>query len=349
MAEEALRHSETLLNEVGQIAKIGGWELDLITGEAKWPKGAYDIVEIDQDQPIPDTDEYVGFHLLEYRPLVEEAMKALIEGNQPLDFEAQLRTAKGNVKWCRALGRATKREGKNIKVRGTFQDISERKKLESELQAFAETQAVLLREVNHRVKNNLMVVISMLHKEKDRAEEKEAIHSLPLINDLLGRIEGLSIVHSMLSSVGWQPLVLSQLCEQIIKEVFKSHKTDIELNISPSNVRVDSDQAHHLTLVINELATNSLKYALPVTSRARIAVDIKESEDEISILFSDNGPGFPEEIISGEYSGSSIGLGLINGIVKISLNGSISFRNEGGAYALMTFANVIRHKHGGSP
>ena len=93
MAEEALRHSETLLNEVGQIAKIGGWELDLITGEAKWPKGAYDIVEIDQDQPIPDTDEYVGFHLLEYRPLVEEAMKALIEGNQPLDFEAQLRTA----------------------------------------------------------------------------------------------------------------------------------------------------------------------------------------------------------------------------------------------------------------
>ncbi|HQN20022.1 MAG TPA: PAS domain S-box protein, partial [Syntrophobacteraceae bacterium] len=126
LAEDALRKSEALLNQVGQIAKIGGWEMDLITRKANWTRETYDIVEIEPGEPIPGPDEHVSYYLPEYRPLVAEAMRALIEEDKPLDFEAQLLTTKGNVKWCHAIGMAVCEGGECIKVHGTFQDVTQR-------------------------------------------------------------------------------------------------------------------------------------------------------------------------------------------------------------------------------
>jgi PAS domain S-box-containing protein len=133
-AEEALRETQNLLNEVGEIAKIGGWKMNLINRKAAWTQGTYDIVEIEPGAPIPGPDEHIDYYLPEYRPLVVEAMRALIEDDKPLDFEAQLRTAKGNVKWCRGMGRVVRESGKAVEVCGTFQDITERKRAEEALQ-----------------------------------------------------------------------------------------------------------------------------------------------------------------------------------------------------------------------
>ena len=127
LAEEALRENERLLNEVGQIAKIGGWEMDLITRKAKWTKGTYDIVEIDYDQPAPGPDEHLDYYLPGYRPKVEQALKELIEKDIPLDVEAKGKTAKGNIRWFRAVGRAIRENGVCTKLFGTLQDISENK------------------------------------------------------------------------------------------------------------------------------------------------------------------------------------------------------------------------------
>ena len=79
------------------------------------------------------------------------------------------------------------------------EDITERKQVEDKLQTFADTQTVLLQEVNHRVKNNLAAIISMLHKEEDLAKSKGLTDVLPLLNDLTRRIEGLFTVHTMFS------------------------------------------------------------------------------------------------------------------------------------------------------
>jgi PAS domain S-box-containing protein len=129
-AEAVTHEMEGLLNTVGRIAKIGGWKMDLIARKATWTQGTHDIVEIAPGQPIPGPDEHVNYYLPEYRPLVTEAMRALIEDDKPLDFEAQLRTAKGNVKWCRAVGRAVRKGGRTVEIYGTFQDITERKRAE---------------------------------------------------------------------------------------------------------------------------------------------------------------------------------------------------------------------------
>ncbi|MBN2499511.1 MAG: PAS domain S-box protein, partial [Anaerolineales bacterium] len=132
-AEQLLKEREALLNEVGVIAKVGGWEMDLATGKATWSKGTYDIVEIAYDMPIPGLHEHVGYYFPEYHEMIEHKMKALIETKQPMMFEAALKTVKGNIKWCQAFGEAVVKDGKLIKLRGTFQDITERKRAEEQI------------------------------------------------------------------------------------------------------------------------------------------------------------------------------------------------------------------------
>ena len=131
-AAKTLQETQDLLNEVGAIAKIGGWRMDLITGKATWTQGTYDIAEITHGEPIPGAGEHVDCYLPKYRPLVSEAMRALIEDNQPLEFSAQLRTTKGKVKWCHAMARVIRKEGKAVEAYGTLQDVTEQKQAEEE-------------------------------------------------------------------------------------------------------------------------------------------------------------------------------------------------------------------------
>ncbi|MDD5255572.1 MAG: PAS domain S-box protein [Candidatus Omnitrophica bacterium] len=132
-AEQALKERELLLSKVGDIAKIGGWEMDIVTGKATWTKGTYDIVEIEYDKPVPGLHEHAGYYLPEYRGMVEKKMSELIETRQPMMFEAALKSAKGRIKWCQAIGEVVELGGRVVKLRGTFQDITERKDAEKAL------------------------------------------------------------------------------------------------------------------------------------------------------------------------------------------------------------------------
>ncbi|MFH2138496.1 MAG: PAS domain S-box protein [Candidatus Omnitrophota bacterium] len=136
--EDDLKERERLLNKVGDIARIGGWEMDLEKGgKAVWTKGVYDIVEIEQDEPIPGANEHVDWYLPEYREMIKKKMKDLIETKQPMVFEAMLETKKGNLKWCQAIGEVVETDGRVVKVRGIFQDITERKMAEEKIKDLA--------------------------------------------------------------------------------------------------------------------------------------------------------------------------------------------------------------------
>ena len=136
LAEQQLKDNQGLLDEIGRIAKIGGWEFDLITQEAKWSQGTYDIVEIEPGLPIPEPNEHVSYYLPQYQSMIKKAMRELEENDKPLEFQAALRTTTGNVKWCRALGRAIRKGGKAVKLVGTFQDISDWKEAQDAVREF---------------------------------------------------------------------------------------------------------------------------------------------------------------------------------------------------------------------
>jgi len=214
-------------------------------------------------------------------------------------------------------------------------EIAERKRIEGELRQYSDKQSVLLREVNHRVKNNLTAIISMLHLEEDHADSE----SRECLQDVVSRVSGLLTVHSMLSSAMWEPLSLTQLCKIIIREVFKGVNAgkSFKVEVSPSEVLVDSDQAHNLTIILNELATNSMKYALPDKDSVHIRVSIHREGDSIHLLFNDDGPGFPEFVLDGDIPTAYIGYYLIFGIVRQSLQGKVELLNDAGAMIKIVF------------
>jgi two-component sensor histidine kinase/putative methionine-R-sulfoxide reductase with GAF domain len=203
----------------------------------------------------------------------------------------------------------------------------------------AETRAVLLREVNHRVKNNLTGIIGMLYAARRRARVENWETYQATMDDLIVRVRGLSTVHSMLSASGWSPLQLSDLANAVINVALRalSHDKRVLVDVPDSPVRVTSDQAHNLALVINELAINAVKYALGEGEHQAVCITFQIAFDEGTVRceFRDDGPGYPQEVFQSERY--KVGFDLIHNIVRKNLRGELSLYNDGGAVAVIEF------------
>jgi PAS domain S-box-containing protein len=244
-------------------------------------------------------------------------------------YDKALKDAQGNVVGLLAIG----------------QDISERVQTEQELQRLfeqtrrdAETKATLLQEINHRVKNNLASIIGLLYAEQRHAEAEDQAAHRSVIGKLINRVSGLATVHALLSASEWAPLNLSDLAGQVIRSSLQILSPDqqVYIDVLPSPVLVTPAQAHNLALVVNELATNSFKYALQGRDVGRIAVRVAREDHTVRLEFRDDGPGYPEEVLGLERNG--VGFDLVQNIVRSNLGGELSLHNDGGAVAVIRFA-----------
>jgi PAS domain S-box-containing protein len=132
LMEQALKESETILNDTGRMARIGGWEHDLATGRAVWTAALYDILEIDSGVP-PGVNEHLDYYPPRDRRILEAAYGRSVEEGLPFDLELQCYTGKGRLRWWRATGEPVMADGRCVKMRGTFQDITARKRAEEDL------------------------------------------------------------------------------------------------------------------------------------------------------------------------------------------------------------------------
>ncbi len=127
-AETQLINREQLLTKVGNIAKIGGWEMDLLNnGKFTYTKTAYDILCLDYNAETPDIQEHITWYLPEYQEMIRNKIQDLIDHNIPLEYEARFKALDGTIKWGKAHGQSVYKNGKCVKILGTFQDISEQK------------------------------------------------------------------------------------------------------------------------------------------------------------------------------------------------------------------------------
>lgn len=203
-----------------------------------------------------------------------------------------------------------------------------------------ESKSILLREINHRVKNNLAVIKSLLHLKRSRITAEDFASIQSITEDVLSQVQGLATVHNLLSTSNWTPLPLGELAGRVIDAALQVLSPDklVSVSVEPSPVWVSANQAHDLALVINELLTNSVKYALPYADGVlKIKVNIGLNKNLARLEFKDNGPGYPEELLLLRPEHHSLGFELIKHIVHNSLQGEISVRNEGGAVALIDF------------
>jgi PAS domain S-box-containing protein len=131
-AEEALRRTSELLLRTGELAKVGGWDLDLRSMKLFWSLETCRIHEV--EPPVtPALDQAINFYAPEARPVIQAAVQAGMDCGTPFDLDLPLTTAKGRPIWVRAQGSAVMEDGKAVKLLGAFQDITERKRAEQTL------------------------------------------------------------------------------------------------------------------------------------------------------------------------------------------------------------------------
>jgi len=188
----------------------------------------------------------------------------------------------------------------------------------------------LLREVNHRVKNNLSAIIGILYAERRYADLKDQSVYQAIMQDLITRVQGLAAVHSLLSLAQWGPISLNKMVVQVINSALRAlppHKR-IHLTVSPSPIMILPDQASNLALVINELTTNSIKYALEERDMGKITVNLFQSERMVKLIFQDDGPGFPRDVLLPDDARHNVGFHLVQNLVRRSLKGSLTLQNR---------------------
>ncbi|MCB9099485.1 MAG: PAS domain S-box protein [Anaerolineales bacterium] len=231
-----------------------------------------------------------------------------------------------------ALQKAHDELDKRVKER-----TAELAQLYRQTQQDAETKAILLKEVNHRVKNNLSAIIGLLYTEQSHHRIVDEVTYHAVMDDLITRIEGLAAVHDLLSASGWTPLRLDELTAQIIDAALQTLPPDrmITVEVSPTQIHVLPRQANNLALVINELTTNTAKYALEEGSQSHILVQIRDEDNGVTLTFQDDGPGYPPPILRRE--GFSVGLDLVQRITRQDLGGEVTFQNSGGAVTIIHF------------
>ncbi len=202
----------------------------------------------------------------------------------------------------------------------------------------AETKTTLIQEINHRVKNNLSAIIGLLYSEQRYLSAGCATNGQTLIQGLIGRVQGMAQVHAMLSDAEWAPLPLDMLTHQIINTALETlpRGVNVAVSVSPSPVRIRSSQATNLALIINELTTNTIKYALADRTTAKIRVRITEEENGVVVLeFYNDGPDYPTDVV--DLTRHNLGLYLIKNLVERGLAGDLTLHNDNGPVTTIRF------------
>jgi PAS domain S-box-containing protein len=174
-----------------------------------------------------------------------------------------------------------------------FVDISERKQVEELHQRSAEQKEILLREIHHRVKNNLAIVISLLNFQLRRNDDPELAR---MIRDIQLRIRSMALIHEHLyQSDNLDRIPLSsyvQSLSSIILSAFSGQRVRLSVHLEPIDVSIET--ALPIGLILNELLTNAFKYAFPDGKEGMIEITLKkEKTDHCTLSVSDNGIGLP--------------------------------------------------------
>ncbi|MEE8430466.1 MAG: histidine kinase dimerization/phosphoacceptor domain -containing protein [Candidatus Desulfatibia sp.] len=205
-----------------------------------------------------------------------------------------------------------------------------RKRAEDQTKASLREKEILLREIHHRVKNNMQVIISLLRLQADKIEDKTYADMFKEGED---RIRSMALIHEQLyQSKDFANIDFGEYIKSLAKALFTSHGVDtnrVRLNTEIKDASLDLENAIPCGLIINELVSNSLKHAFPQERKGNISVGFRLiNKDEFEITVSDDGIGIPEELDLNNTD--SMGWYLVRILVERQLDGKIEIIRKQG-------------------
>ncbi len=226
-------------------------------------------------------------------------------------------------------------EGKMV-VLGIARNITERKKTQEKIKASLKEKEVLLKEIHHRVKNNMQIISSLLNLQSAKIKDKNMQEIYKVSQD---RIRTMALIHEKLyKSEDLASINFAKYIQSLTVHLFHSYRanTDIvRLKTDIEDIHLDINTSIPCALIINELVSNSLKYAFPDGRRGEITVKLRsDKQGKKTLVISDNGVGFPENFDL--KKSDSLGLLLVTDLSK-QINGTVEFERIGGVTARIVF------------
>lgn len=223
------------------------------------------------------------------------------------------------------------------------EDITRRVIAEEEVRESLREKDVLLREIHHRVKNNMQVISSLLMLQGERIRDTEYYS---VFQESINRIHSMAIIHEMLyqtknfSRIDAHDYFLN--ISSNIRSMYLQVAPSVEINVDVENITLEIDFAIPCGLIVNELISNALKYAFGETGKGTITVSMKETAIESFILtVTDDGAGIPEDFKWRETS--SLGLRIVRLLAERQLHGSIEKLDIDGTGFVISFEKFETH------
>jgi PAS domain S-box-containing protein len=326
--EEAIRTAEKTYRNVFLSSQIGLFRTDINTGQLLDANDAVARFIGYQDrisllaEPFNISERYAD-------PYDREKMISLLQAHGEFqNFEARFRKNDGSIILMRFSAKLVREKGW---VEGVSEDITDRKQAEERIHASLREKDILLNEIHHRVKNNMQVISSLLKLQASASGSPELTERL---NESQSRIHAMALVHEKLyDSKDFARIDLAGYVRTLSQELFQSHKINqwkIALIVqTDGDVYVDVNKAIPCGLILNELISNAFKHAFPGGRQGKLQIILRETENkEIEIVVRDNGMGLPDDVDI--HAPRSLGLDLVNGLVKNQLDGQIEVKRDKG-------------------
>lgn len=199
-----------------------------------------------------------------------------------------------------------------------LQDITELHKKDEELLI----KSAVIKEIHHRVKNNLQTIVSLLRLQERRTESSEA---KSILQDCIGRVNSIAVVHEYLSQQGDGMIDVGKVAKSIYQALVSSMLNSdfvLETDFATDNVLLQSEKATSIALILNELLQNAIEHAFAGRTNGKLTVRFNDSGSCYELLIADNGVGLPDDF-SWQQS-SSLGLKIIKTMAEADLKGSFA-------------------------
>lgn len=231
------------------------------------------------------------------------------------DFELPLKSKNEESHWYHIFLNPISNDTQQNEISCIAYDISDRKKIDKQILLALKEKEILLKEVHHRVKNNLQVISSLMSLQKSFVKNPQLTQ---ILEESQSRIATMSYIHeSLYRHTDFSSISFSEYLERLSTNLISSYSTpdcDVQLNTSLEDVFLTLDQAIPSGLIVNELVSNALKYAFVGKKEGVVVLRVAKVLEKIEIEVSDNGWGLPENFDINK--GDTLGLYLIQALTE---------------------------------
>jgi PAS domain S-box-containing protein len=273
------------------------------------------------------------------RTAAETNLVNLIKGEIDHTFvERQYQRNDGSVFWGNLSGTRILNEDSSLKgLIGVITDITDHKMDADALKESLNEKDTLLREIHHRVKNNMQIISSLLNLQMHHEDLDETVN---VLKESQGRVKSMAMIHEKLyQSPNFTDINFKDYIDKLIFDIFYSYGIKIgtiESVLDIEDINLNIETAIPLGLIVNELVTNSVKYAFP-KGEGIITIHLKSLQDKMELTIADNGIGLPKDI---DIDNTEIlGLQLVKSLVN-QIGGKIELDQTHGTEFKIIFKEV---------